>query len=98
MVNANKADDLSLIDRFKAGDISAFEEILLRHQDKIYNLCRRMLGNAHDAEDAAQDVFLKAYQNLNKFKPEASLHTWLYPDCGQHLHRLQEETLFRVII
>jgi RNA polymerase sigma-70 factor (ECF subfamily) len=78
MVNANKADDLSLINRFKAGDISAFEEILLRHQDKIYNLCRRMLGNSHDAEDATQDVFLKAYQNLNKFKPESSLHTWLY--------------------
>ena len=78
MVNANKADDLSLINRFKAGDISAFEEILLRHQDKIYNLCRRMLGNSHDAEDATQDVFLKAYQNLNKFKPESSLHTWLF--------------------
>jgi len=78
MVNADKADDLSLINRFKAGDISAFEEILLRHQDKIYNLCRRMLGNSHDAEDAAQDVFLKAYQNLNRFKPESSLHTWLF--------------------
>ena len=37
-----------------------------------------MLQNAHDAEDAAQDVFLKAYQHLNKFKPEASLLTWLY--------------------
>jgi RNA polymerase sigma-70 factor (ECF subfamily) len=78
MVNANKSDDLSLISRFKTGDISAFEEILLRHQDKIYNLCRRMLGNSHDAEDATQDVFLKAYQNINKFKPEASLYTWLF--------------------
>jgi len=78
MVNANKADDLSLIKRFKAGDISAFEEILRKHQEKIYNLCHRMLGNAHDAEDAAQDVFVKAYQNLNRFKPEASLLTWLY--------------------
>lgn len=37
-----------------------------------------MLGNAHDAEDAAQDVFLKAYQALSKFQPEASLYTWLY--------------------
>jgi RNA polymerase sigma-70 factor (ECF subfamily) len=78
MVNANKSDDLSLISRFKTGDISVFEEILLRHQDKIYNLCRRMLGNSHDAEDATQDVFLKAYQNINKFKPEASLYTWLF--------------------
>ena len=74
----HKKDDLDLINRFKDGDISAFEEIVLKHQDKIYNLCRHMLGNAHDAEDAAQEVFLKAYQNLNKFKPDASLHTWLY--------------------
>jgi RNA polymerase sigma-70 factor (ECF subfamily) len=74
----HKADDLSLIKRFKAGDISAFEEIVLKYQDKIYDLCRHMLQNAHDAEDAAQDVFVKAYQNLNRFKPEASLLTWLY--------------------
>src|SRR4030042_4038357 len=76
--SVNKQDDLSLITRFKAGDTSVFEEILLKYQDRIYNLCRYMLGNTHDAEDAAQDVFLKAYQNLNRFKPEASLLTWLY--------------------
>jgi RNA polymerase sigma-70 factor (ECF subfamily) len=72
------SDDLQLIARFKQNDRSAFEEIVLRYQDKIYNLCRRMLGNAHDAEDAAQEVFLKAYQALPKFQPEASLYTWLY--------------------
>jgi len=74
----DEADDLVVVNRFKDGDTSAFEEIVLKYQDRIYNLCRRMLGNAHDAEDAAQDVFLKAYQNLSKFKPVASLHTWLY--------------------
>jgi len=74
----HKKDDLDLINRFKDGDISAFEEVVLKYQDKIYNLCRHMLQNAHDAEDAAQDVFVKAYQNLNRFKPEASLLTWLY--------------------
>jgi RNA polymerase sigma-70 factor (ECF subfamily) len=71
-------DDLDLINRFKDGDTSAFGEIVLKYQDKIYNLCRHMLGNAHDAEDTAQDVFLKAYQALPKFQPEASLYTWLY--------------------
>jgi len=71
-------DDLNLIESFKQGDTSAFGEIVLRYQDKIYNLCRHMLGNAADAEDAAQDVFLKAYQALPKFQPEASLYTWLY--------------------
>jgi RNA polymerase sigma-70 factor (ECF subfamily) len=73
-----KSEDLQVIDRFKNGDASAFGEIVLKYQDKIYNLCRHMLGNAEDAEDAAQDVFLKAYQALPKFQPEASLYTWLY--------------------
>ena len=71
-------DDNVLIERFKTGDNSAFGDIVLKYQDKIYNLCRHMLGNAHDAEDASQDVFLKAFQALSKFQPEASLYTWLY--------------------
>lgn len=72
------AHDIELITRFRNGDQSAFEEIVLESQDRIYNLCRRMLGNAHDAEDAAQDVFLKAYQALPRFELGASLSTWLY--------------------
>lgn len=71
-------NDLALIGRFQSGDPSAFGDIILKYQDKIYNLCRYMLGNADDAEDAAQDVFLKAYQALPKFQPKASLYTWLY--------------------
>jgi len=71
-------DDLNLIENFKKGDSSAFGEIVLKYQDKVYNLCRHMLGNVEDAEDAAQDVFLKAYQALPKFQPDASLFTWLY--------------------
>jgi len=77
-MTTDKFKDLQFIDRFKNGDSSAFEDIVLKYQDKIYNLCRHMLGNAHDAEDAAQDVFLKAYQSLPKFQPDASLYTWLY--------------------
>ena len=72
------SDELSVIDRFKKGEKAAFEELVLKYQDRIYNLCRHMLGNAHDAEDAAQDTFIKAYQNLNNFRPQASFYTWLY--------------------
>jgi len=71
-------EDRRIIERFKNGDSSAFGDIVLKYQDKIYNLCRHMLGNEHDAEDAAQDVFLKAYQALPTFQPKASLYTWLY--------------------
>ena len=74
----NNSDESSIIDRFKRGEKGVFEELVLKYQDRIYNLCRHMLGNSHDAEDAAQDAFMKAYQNLNNFRPEASVYTWLY--------------------
>ncbi len=70
--------DLDRIRRFKAGDAAAFEEIVRTHQDRILTLCRYMLGNATDAEDATQDVFVKAFKGLKDFRPEASLYTWLY--------------------
>jgi len=99
MESVNKQDDLSLITRFKAGDTSVFEKILLKYQHRIYNLCRYMIGNTHDAEDAAQDVFLKAYQNLNKFKPDSSLHTWLYRiavnTCIDYKRKPLFESLFK---
>jgi RNA polymerase sigma-70 factor (ECF subfamily) len=75
MAATNESD---LIERFKKGDPSAFEAVVLRHQDQIYNLCRYMLQDARDAQDAAQDVFLKAYKSLKDFRPESSLYTWLY--------------------
>ncbi len=75
MTPINESD---LIERFKKGDPSAFEAIVLRHQDRIYNLCRYMLQDPEDARDAAQDVFLKAYRGLKDFRPESSLYTWLY--------------------
>jgi RNA polymerase sigma-70 factor, ECF subfamily len=59
-------------------DPSEFHELLRKYQDRIYNLCRYMLGNRQDAQDAAQDAFLKAYKNLGDFRPEASLYSWLY--------------------
>lgn len=92
-------DDLDFIKRFKDGDTSAFGEIVLKYQDRIYNLCRHMLGNAHNAEDAAQDAFLKAYQALPRFQPDASLYTWLYRiatnTCIDYKRKPVFESLFR---
>ena len=74
----NFPDDIDLVTRFKDGDHSAFEQLVLKYQDRIYNLCRYMLQDAEDARDAAQDTFLKAYAALKTFAPHASLYTWLY--------------------
>lgn len=92
-------DELGIIRRFKNGDTSAFEDLVLLYQDRIYNLCRHMLGNVHDAEDAAQDTFIKAYQNLSNFRPEASFYTWLYRiavnTCLDYKRRPFFESLFK---
>ncbi len=94
-----ESDDIQLISRFKKGDTSAFEELVLKYQDRIYKLCRHTLGNAQEAEDAAQDTFVKAYQNLKKFTPESSLFTWLYRiavnTCIDYKRRPFFESLFR---
>jgi len=54
-------DDPKIINRFKNGDVLVFEDVVLKYRDRIYNLCSYMLGNVHDAEDAAQNTFIKAY-------------------------------------
>jgi RNA polymerase sigma-70 factor (ECF subfamily) len=56
----------------------SFAQIVYHHQDYIYQVCYRLLQDAHEARDASQDVFLKAYQALPRFKPKAKLSTWLY--------------------
>jgi RNA polymerase sigma-70 factor, ECF subfamily len=71
-------DDHSLIREFHAGDKAAFDIIVLRYKDRIFNLCLRFLGNYDEAEDTAQDIFVKAYGSLKSFRFESSFFTWLY--------------------
>jgi RNA polymerase sigma-70 factor (ECF subfamily) len=93
------SDEKDLIERFKKGDPSAFEAIVLRHQDRIYNLCRYMLRDPQNARDAAQDVFLKAYRGLKDFRPDSSLYTWMYriavTTCLDYRKRFRREVLTR---
>ena len=57
---------------------SDFREIVLENQDRVYNLCLSFMKNAEEAEDMAQEVFLHVYQNIEKFKGESKLSTWIY--------------------
>ena len=70
--------ELQLIEQVKKGDISAFRKIMETHQEKIYYLAYDMTGNRQDAEDLSQDVFIKAYHSLKKFRGDAKLSSWLY--------------------
>lgn len=59
------------------GDLAAFEELVSRHEQRVYTLARRILGNEQDAEDVTQQTFLSAIEHLDGFRGDASFSTWL---------------------
>ncbi|WP_460594061.1 RNA polymerase sigma factor [Geomonas sp. Red276] len=71
-------DDQRIIALINDGDTRHFQNLFNRYQDRIYNLCRYMLENPQDAEDAAQDTFIKAFQGLKSYTPTSNFYTWLY--------------------
>ena len=71
-------EDSALIKAIQEGDKGGFDELVLRHKDKVFNLCYRFLGDHQEANDSAQDIFIKVYGSLQKFRMESSFSTWLY--------------------
>jgi RNA polymerase sigma-70 factor (ECF subfamily) len=67
-----------LVARARAGDATAFERIMLDTERKVVATAWRMLGNREDARDAAQEVYLRVYKYLDRFKPEQDFNGWLY--------------------
>jgi RNA polymerase sigma factor (sigma-70 family) len=68
----------SLISRAQTGDVHAFEQLLYMHEDAVYSFVYNAVRNEMDAEEITQDVFMKAYRNLNTFRGDAKLRTWLF--------------------
>ncbi len=66
------------------GDQDAFSELVYTYQESVYNLCYRLLGERTEAEDAAQEAFLRAYLNLNRYDPSRSFKTWLLSIASNH--------------
>ena len=74
--------DTALIARCQKADVAAFNEIVARYKNKIYNYLLRMTGSQDDAEDLTQEVFVRMYTNIRSFRAEASLSTWLFRIAG----------------
>ena len=70
-------DELALVHAAKAGDISAFEELVRRYDRNVFRIAQHITQNREDAEDVVQDAFLKAYQNLANFQEQSKFYTWL---------------------
>jgi RNA polymerase sigma-70 factor (ECF subfamily) len=71
-------DERALVEACVAGQPGAFDLIVERHRRSVYQLCYRFVNNHEDASDLSQDVFLRAYRGLRRFRGQSSLGTWLY--------------------
>ncbi len=74
----NKYSDTELIDKVLGGDKAAYADLMKRHQRFVFTLALRFTKNREDAEEIAQDCFIKAYRSLNTFRNTSKFSTWLY--------------------
>jgi RNA polymerase sigma-70 factor (ECF subfamily) len=72
-----KLAESNWINKARSGDREAFTQLVDQYAKPVFNLCYRMLGNSQDAEDAAQETFLRAYRNLHRYDPQRKFATWL---------------------
>jgi len=93
--------DEDLVRRFRAGDPGAFTELVRRHQQRVYSLCVRMLGDAEAAADVAQDTFLAVLRKIDGFRGDSAFTTWLHRvavnACYDELRRKQRRPMLHVI-
>lgn len=84
--------------RVAAGDGNAFVHLVESHQDRLLRLCERLLGDAEEARDAVQDVFLKVYRKAGEVRPQGQVYTWLYRVAVNHcFNKLRRRKLVRFL-
>jgi len=77
-MNNDKDSDLALVRKVQAGNKQAFDLLVLKYQHKVIGLINRFVRNREEAEDVAQETFIKAYRALAKFRGDSAFYTWLY--------------------
>lgn len=75
---SSKENDEQLVDRVFKGEMQAFDLLVLRYQHRLLGLIGRLVRDPHEAEDIAQETFIKAYRALANFRGESAFYTWLY--------------------
>ena len=76
--SAATTEEKALIERCKTGDLAAFNELVKKYEKQVYNFAYRLTGNYDDANDIAQDAFLRVYNAIGGFRGDASFTTWLF--------------------
>jgi len=73
-----RIDDAVLVQRCRKGDSEATERLILRYQNRVYNIIYRMCGNADDAAELTQDTFVKVIENIDRFAGNSTFYTWVF--------------------
>lgn len=93
--------DEDLVRRFRAGETDAFTALVQRHQQRVYSVCIRVLGDADAAADVAQDTFLTVLRKIDGFRGEAAFTTWLHRvavnACYDELRRKRRRPMLHVV-
>jgi RNA polymerase sigma-70 factor (ECF subfamily) len=89
-----RREDDELVRRLRTGEEAAYEALLARFQQPVYNLAFRLLSNPGDASDVVQEVFLKVFRNVGHFRRQSSLKTWIYRITVNEAHN-QRRWFFR---
>jgi len=82
--SADESADRALVRLAQSGDLGAFDELVVRYQERIYALVYHMTSNHEDAHDLAQEAFVKAWKALRNFKGDSSFYTWVYRIAVNH--------------
>jgi RNA polymerase sigma-70 factor (ECF subfamily) len=91
-------DDRELLARAQAGDMSAFESLVSRHEEKVYGLALRMTRSEADAAEITQDTFLSAYQHLGEFRGESAFGSWVHRIAANNaLMRLRRQKVLDIV-
>lgn len=92
----DRATDIALVERYVAGDLGAFDDLVRRHQDRVFAVCLRMLRDRDAALDAMQDTFVTLFRKADRYRAEAAFSTWLYRVtvnvCYDHLRRRKRKS------
>jgi RNA polymerase sigma factor (sigma-70 family) len=90
--------DMEIVRRVQAGDVAAFDRLILKYRERVYGIIYNLTSNREDAADLAQEAFIKAFQSIQRFGGQSSFFTWLYRiavnSTLSHLRKARLRTFF----
>lgn len=90
--------DYAVVKQVQAGDVAAFDKLILKYRERLYGVVYNLTSNREDAADLTQDAFIKAFQSINRFQGQSSFFTWLYRIAVNtaltHLRKHRNRTFF----